>query len=313
MAQESNLYKVLGVAQTASKDEIRAAYRKLAKDNHPDLHPGDAKAEEKFKSVSGAYGILGDDEKRKRYDAGEIDGSGAEVQQGGFYRQHADADSGRQYYSSAGFEDFADIGDVFSDIFGQRAGQGSHGRTGGFSMKGADVRVSLTIGFLDAVRGSKTRVTLPNGQTLNITIPAGTNDGGVLRLKGKGQPGIGLGGPGDLLIAIEVKPHATFSRRGNHILSTVPISLSEAVLGGSIDVQTVSGSVKVKIPKGSSSGKTLRLKGKGVKTKSGNGDHLLTIQVQLPPKIDDDLARFIEKWSESHPHSPRRATTEATP
>lgn len=310
MVQEKDLYKELGVKKSASKEEIRAAYRKLAKDNHPDLHPGDTKAEDKFKSVSAAYGILGDEDKRKRYDAGEIDASGAEVHPGGFYRQQADTDAGRQYYTSAGYEDFADIGDVFADLFGQRAGRGGQGGRG-FSARGGDIRAALDVPFLDAVRGGKTRVTLPNGQTVDVTIPAGTEDGGVLRLKGKGQPGIGSGGAGDLLITVSVKPDKTFSRRGKDILSTVPISLPEAVLGGSIDVETITGPVKVKVPKGSSGGKTLRLKGKGVKTKGAAGDHLVTVQVHMPAEIDDDLAQFIEKWSTSHAYNPRRTTAEA--
>lgn len=312
MATNKDLYAVLGVSKTASQDEIRKAYRKLAKENHPDLHPGDAKAEDTFKAVSSAYSILNDEDKRRRYDAGEIDASGAETGPAGAYRRHADATGGTYYQSSAGYEDFADISDVFADLFGHGRGQGrAHtGGSGSFSMRGRDVRAAITVPFLDAVKGGKTRVALPSGEKLDISIPAGTEDGRILRLKGKGQPGLGSGEQGDLLIDISVTPHPVFSRRGSDILSSVPISLPEAVLGGPIEVETISGSVKMTVPKGCSSGKTLRLKGKGVAAGKSTGDHLVTLVIHMPAVIDDELSRFMGEWKKTHGYNPREPRKE---
>lgn len=303
MDKSQNLYAVLGVSKTATPDEIRKAYRRLAKQSHPDLHPGDKAAEEKFKEISAANDILGDEEKRARYDRGEIDASGAETQPAGAYRTHADGAGRHQYQSASGFQDFADGEDIFADLFARRGGQP-------FSMKGQDSQYTLGIEFLDAIKGTKTRVTMPNGKTLDVSIPAGTRDGQVLRLKGKGQPGLGGGGPGDALIVISVRPHTNFTRRNNDILVDVPISLPEAVLGGRIQVPTVSGVVSMSVPAGTTTGKILRLKGKGVQTKSATGDQLVTLKIALPETIDDELSEFMKKWRDSHAYDPRAAEKE---
>ncbi len=301
-------YKTLGVGKTASQDEIQKAYRKLAKKLHPDLNPGDKQAEEKFKRISVAYNLLGDEEKRGRYDRGEIDETGAErPQQHRFYREYADTDAAHPYSSAAGFEDFGDSGDLFSELFGRSA----RGRTRTIRLKGADIRYHLKVDFLDAVRGARRRVTMPDGASLDISIPAGVRDGQILRLKGKGMPGMNGGEAGDALIEIEVAPHPVFERRGADIHIDLPITLDEAVLGGKVDVPTVTGSVTMKVPKGASSGKTLRLRGKGAPHGKGKGDQFVHLQVVLPPRIDPDLESFMKSWREKHGYDPRASLKRA--
>lgn len=295
-------YEVLGIAKTASQDEIRKAYRKLAKELHPDLNPGDLKAAERFKETASAYDLLSNPEKRKRYDRGEIDASGTERPQQQYYRDFADAGGARQYHSSAGFEDLGDASDLFADLFG-RARRG--GRT--FSMPGPDAHYRLEVDFLEAATGGKRRITLPDGQTLDLTIPEGVADGQVLRLKGKGGPGTGGGPPGDALVEISVGPHPLFARQGDDVLIELPISIDEAVLGGKVEVPTISGRVSVKVPKGASSGQTLRLRGKGIRrsTGHGHGDQLVKLRIVLPPSIDSELESFLEGWRKRHGYDPR--------
>jgi DnaJ-class molecular chaperone len=305
-----DLYSVLGVAKTASADQITKAYRKLAKKLHPDLNPGDTAAEEKFKQVSHAYSILKDPEQRGKYDRGEIDASGQERPQQRYYREYAGGPEGARYHSTAGFEDIGAFSDLFGDMFG--AGGGPRGGRGGarFSMRGQDAQYHLDIGFLDAVNGTKQRITLPDGGTLDVTIPPGVTEGQVLRLKGKGMPGLGEGGPGDALVEIGVMPHPVFTREGNDIMVELPIRFDEAVLGGKVEVPTIGGRVAVTVPPGSNTGQTLRLKGRGVKTRGGTGDQLVKLSVMMPETIDDDLKRFAEEWKKTHSYDPRRKLKE---
>jgi DnaJ-class molecular chaperone len=243
-----DLYSVLGVAKTASADGITKAYRKLAKKLHPDLNPGDKAAEEKFKQVSHAYSILKDPEQRGKYDRGEIDASGQERPQQQYYREYAGGPEGARYHSTAGFEDIGAFSDLFGDMFGAGGMRGG-GRGGArFSMRGQDVQYRLDISFLDAVNGTKQRITLPDGGTLDVTIPAGVGEGQVLRLKGKGMPGMGEGPPGDALVEIGMRPHPVFKREGNDIVVDLPITFDEAVLGGKIEVPTIAGRVAVTVP-----------------------------------------------------------------
>jgi len=299
-----DLYSVLGVPKTASAGEINKAYRKLAKKLHPDLNPGDTAAEERFKQISHAYSILKDPEQRGKYDRGEIDASGQERPQQRYYREYAGGPEGAQYHSTSGFEDIGAFSDLFGDMFGGGAGMrgGRGGRGGRFSMRGQDAQYHLDIPFLDAVNGTKQRITLPDGSTLDVTIPPGVSDGQVLRLKGKGMPGLGEGPPGDALVEIGIRPHPVFKREGNDIVVEVPISFDEAVLGGKVEVPTISGRVAVTVPAGSNTGQTLRLKGRGVK---GKGDQLVKLSVMMPEKIDDDLKSFAEEWKKSHAYDPR--------
>lgn len=297
-------YKVLGVAREAAADDIRKAYRKLAKENHPDLHPGDTAAEERFKAVAAAYDLLGDPDKRARFDGGEIDASGQEKPEQQYYRDYADAGAGHPYHSTEGFADFADAGDVFSDLFGHVRGAGRAG--GDFRMRGGDARYSFAVDFLDAVNGAKQRINLPDGAALDLTIPAGVRDGQVLRLKGKGMAGIGGGPPGDALVEVHVRPHKLYRREGDDIHIELPITLAEAVRGAKIDVPTIGGKVTMTVPKGANSGTRLRLKGKGVAAgKSKRGDQYVTLTVVMPDRPDDELAEFLERWEGENPYDPR--------
>lgn len=299
-----DLYSVLGVSKTANADEITKAYRKLAKKLHPDLNPGDEAAEEKFKQISHAYSILNDPEKRGRYDQGEIDSAGQERPEARYYREHAGGPEGARYHSTAGFEDIGGFSDLFGDMF---AGGGGRRGGGRFSARGQDAQYHLGISFLDAVNGTKQRITLPDGGTLDVNIPAGVSEGQVLRLKGKGMPGLGEGPPGDALVEIGVKPHPGFKREGDDIVVDLPISFDEAVLGGKVEVPTITGRVAATVPPGSNTGQTLRLKGRGVK---GKGDQLVRLSVAMPETIDDDLKTFAEEWRKGHAYDPRSKSKE---
>ncbi len=298
---ETDLYKLLGLSRSASTDEIRQAYRKLAKENHPDLHPGDQAAEDKFKLISAAFAILGDPEKKRRYDAGEIDASGQERPRQSYYREYAGGADGARYTTSEGYEDF---GDIFGDIFGRGP---SRRRTGEFRMPGMDYRYHLEIDFLEAVLGAKKRVSLPEGDTLDISVPAGVVEGQVLRLKGKGGPGAGGGGPGDALIELSIRKHPIYERDGDNILLDLPVGVDEAVLGARIEVPTIHGKVALSIPQGTSSGQVFRLRKKGIentRTKA-HGDQLIKIKIVMPSAIDPDLEAAMRDWQTRHGYDPR--------
>jgi DnaJ-class molecular chaperone len=297
---KDELYGILGVGKNASNDEIRKAHRALAKKHHPDLNPGDKTAEETFKKIQLAYDILSDEEKRRQYDAGEIDAQGNEVQRQ-YYREYASGDGANPYHSSAGYED---IGDVFSDLFGARAASG--GRTN-ISMRGGDVRYAMEISFLEAINGAKKRVAMPDGKSLDVTIPPGQRDGQMLRLRGQGMPGLGGAEAGDAYVEVTVAPHKLFTRRGNDIHIELPVALNEALSGAKVRVPTVSGLVAMTVPKGSNAGDTLRLKGKGVPAgaRRAAGDQIVTLRVVLPPDPDEKLTSFVEDWSREHAYDPR--------
>jgi DnaJ-class molecular chaperone len=298
-----DLYKVLGVTKSASQEEIKAAYRKLAKKLHPDLNPGNQEVEKEFKEVSQAYAILSDTEKRKQYDNGEIDASGQETPRQGFYKTYASSGGGK--YDPFDIGDIFSSEEVFSDLFGR---QRARRRGAPLRQRGADVSYRLSVPFLEAATGAKRRVQFSEGKRLEVNIPAGTEDGQALRLKGQGLPGVNGGEAGDAYVEITVEPHPFFTRKGSDIHVEVPVSLSEAVLGGSISVPTVEGNVSMKIPAGSNSGKTMRLKGRGVADrKSGaQGNQYVTLKVVLPEEPDPELKEFVESWAETHAYNPRR-------
>jgi DnaJ-class molecular chaperone len=300
-------YKVLGVARDAPDEEIRRTYRKLAKELHPDLNPKNPdSAEERFKKVSAAYDIVGDPEKRKQYDRGEIDANGE--QRRGYQRAYAGGGpfGGRAGAGGRSDEEFS-FGDIFSDLFGRGRAAGDAG--GPFTARGRDVRYTLEIDFLEAAAGAKKRVTMPDGGVLDLTVPEGVADGQVLRLKGKGSPGVRGSESGDALVEIKVRPHPQFKRAGDDIALELPITVDEAVLGDKIEVPTVSGRVQLTIPKGTSSGRVFRLKGKGVRnTATGNtGDQLVTVRIVLPDTIDDKLAYFMSEWRQTHRYNSGRS------
>lgn len=299
MADE--LYQVLGVKKAASQADIKKAHRTRAKQHHPDLNPGDKASEETFRKIQAAYNVLSDEEKRRQYDAGEIDAEGKETPRQ-FYREYADAGGDHPYASRAGFDD---LGDIFSDIFRaqQHGGEQAHIR-----MRGGDVSYRMEASFLEAVNGAKKRVTMADGKTLDITIPPGHRDGQILRLRGKGMPGLGGGASGDAHIEIHILAHRTFRRRDRDILIDLPIALHEAVLGAKVNVPTVRGSVTMTIPPGSNTGDTLRLKGRGVPGtgKQADGDQLITLSVVLPKTPDAKLSVFLEEWGKDHGYDPRQ-------
>lgn len=298
-------YKVLGVSKDASSAEIKKAYRKLVKELHPDLHPGDKAKAAQFQEVSAANDIIGDPEKRKRFDAGEIDASGQERPQRQYYRDHADADPRGRYDSGAGYSDFEDLSGVFSDLFGARA-QARTGGSQGFAVRGSDVRYRLEVEFMDAVQGAKRAVPLPDGSAIDLTIPAGVRDGQTLRLRGKGQPGLGGGPAGDAYVEISVRPHPVFTRDGNDIEVEVPVSFDEAVLGARVEVPTLSGRVSMSIPKGASSGQRLRLKGKGVRPAKGTaGDQYVRLKIVTPARIDAEMETIAQRWRDHVTEDPR--------
>ncbi|MBM3515414.1 MAG: J domain-containing protein [Alphaproteobacteria bacterium] len=296
-------YDVLGIKRGASEDDIQKAFRGLAKKYHPDLNRGDKRAEERFKEVNTAYDILGDAAKRGRFDRGELDAAGNEVRMNPFGR-------GGFRRGPAGAEGFGaeNIGDIFDNLFGQGRGRRAGGfGGGGFQARGEDESFRLEVAFLDAVQGTKKRVTLPSGKSLDVTIPAGLDDGQTIRLKGQGGPGMAGGPAGDVLIEVKVAEHAAFKRKDRDIHVEVPVSLGEAVLGGKVEVPTIAGSVALTVPKNSSSGTVLRLRGKGMPATNAKpaGDQYVTLKIALPRNADDDLENFVRGWSARKPYDPR--------
>jgi DnaJ-class molecular chaperone len=290
-------YEILGVSRTASQDDIRKAYRKLAKAWHPDLNPGDKAAEEKFKAISTAHTLLSDTEQRARFDRGEIDGAGQErgwAPGGGGYRDQAEGAQGFRYSAGGGFPE-DDLGDIFGSMFGQQ--RGYRRRPQGPS-RGDDRNFSLTVSFADSVNGGTTRITLPGGGTLDVKIPPGIEDGQVLRLRGKGAEGHQGGPAGDALITVGTAPSPDYTRDGDDIRMTLPVGLKIAVLGGPITVPTPSGSVSMNVPPHSDTGRVMRLRGRGVKAHAGReaGNLYVTLTVTIGP-ADAALENFLKSWT----------------
>jgi DnaJ-class molecular chaperone len=293
-------YDILGLKPSAGDDDIRKAFRKLAKKWHPDLNPGDAKAESHFKDINAAYDLLSDPAKRGRYDRGEIDAEGRETFSSAYAHAHHGAASQGGSGQAGGAYHFSFGGDapedLFSHLFGERFGTRAAAKA-----RGQDRRFAVSVDFLDAALGAKRRVILADGGSLEITIPAGLKDGQTLRLKGRGEPGLGGGAAGDLLLDVTVAPHGLFRRVGDDVHLDLPISLSEAILGGKVTAPTLDGRVTLSVPAKSNTGSVLRLKGKGIR----GGDLYVTLKVTLPERIDAELAGFVERWSRAHPYDPR--------
>lgn len=307
-------YSALGVPRTASDEDVRKAFRKLAKKHHPDLNPGDKVAEAKFKEISQANDLLSDPEKRRRFDAGEIDGTGQEVPPRGFYRDQAGGYGGK-YERAGAHESFVDMGGIFSEMFGERRGfSNGGGGAGGFGPDGMPVVFSLRVPFLMAARGGKQRVTLPDGRTLDIDVPEGTSDGQTLRLKGQGMPGAQGRPAGDAYVEIHVDPHAFFEARDNDVHVELPVTVTEAALGGKVRVPTVGGPVMLNVPAGSNTGTSLRLKGRGLlDRKSGQrGDQYVKLKIVLPDPPDDKLKAFLDSWEAGRAHDPRKGMEQFT-
>jgi len=290
-------YSTLGVAKGASDAEIKSAYRKLAKELHPDRNKDNPKAAEKFSDATKAYDLLSDKMKRAQFDRGEIDADGNPAMPfgygGGGFR-------GDPRGAQGGFGgDGADFADIFEGLFGGRAGGGPFGGFGGRQApppKGANVAYRLSVSFIDAATQAPQRITLADGGTIDLKLPAGVETGTQMRLAGKGQPG--PGGNGDGIVTITVKDHPFFERDGANIRLDLPVTLTEAVKGAKVKVPTVDGPVMLSIPAGSTSGKVMRLKGKGFSQKGGGrGDQLVRLMVDLPGD-DADLAKLVDAWSD---------------
>ncbi|MHA6288278.1 DnaJ C-terminal domain-containing protein [Maricaulis sp. CAU 1757] len=291
-------YKTLGVSKTATADEIRKAYRKLAKELHPDANPGNKAAEERFKRVSQAFKLLSDPEKRAEYDTAARAGFGAGMGGGrGGFRQS------RHGGRAGGAADFSDIfSDLFTD-FGGAQQQRPQPR------KGPDARYKLTLDFMQAAKGGKHRVTLPGGRTLDVAVPSGASEGQVLRLRGQGEPSPTGGPSGDALIELAVSEHKHFSRDGDDVRLELPISIKEAALGAKVRAPTIDGPVDVRVPAGASSGTQLRLRGKGFANAKGKrGDQIIRLIVSLPSS-DDALKDFLATWQPPEGYDPRKGMT----
>ncbi len=301
-------YSILGVARSADEKDIKSAYRKLAKELHPDKNTDNPKAAERFSEVTRAYDLLSDKDKRARFDRGEIDIDGNPAMPFGYGGGGAPGGGfgggGQRGFRADGFEGFGndgvDLGDIFDGLFGGRGGMGGGfggaqgGARRGPAPKGATTQYKLGVSLPDAARLSTQRITLADGKTIDLKLPPGVEDGTQMRLGGKGEAG--PGGNGDALVTIHLHPHPYFRREGDNLRLDLPISLDEAVGGGKVRVPTADGAVMLTVAPGSSSGKTLRLKGKGFTRKDGSrGDQLITLEVQLP-EDDEDLVRRLDGW-----------------
>lgn len=291
---EKDFYKILGVSKDVSDAELKKVYRKLAKENHPDLHPGDAKAEAKFKDISEAYDVLSDKKQREEYDAIRAMGGGARFQAGG--------------HGAGGFED------VFSNLFGGGfQGQGFPGGFGGFGgggfgpQRGADLTSTSTVDFIDSIKGTTLKINV-GSETVNLKVPAGINDGQKLKVAGKGQASPNGGVKGDLVVTIKVRKHPVFTRDGDNVRVTVPVTIAEAILGATIQVPLLGEApVKLKVSPGTPHGRTLRVKGKGVQKPGKEGDLLATVEIAVPAHVSDKAKEFIEKFNSELPDEDPRA------
>jgi DnaJ-class molecular chaperone len=297
-------YETLGIDRSATDKDIKVAFKKLARKFHPDLHPGDKEAEARFKDISAANDLLTDKEKRRRFDAGEIDASGAERPQERFYRDFADGPAYSSHAAQDGFANNEELEEFLARAFSGRARQSQ----GTMRARGQDVSYALPVSFLDAANGATRTITLPDGKTLQVKIPEGAEDRQMLRLKGQGMPGFGGGPPGDAYVELHVEPHAFFHRKDDNIHVEVPVTLKEAVLGGQIKVPTIGGPVEVTVPKGSNTGTTLRLRDRGIRNrKSGQRGHqMINLKVVLPAAEESELAAFLDTWQPKTEQDPRK-------
>jgi DnaJ-class molecular chaperone len=297
-------YETLGVKRSAADKEIKDAFKKLARKFHPDLHPGDKEAETKFKDISAANDLLKDKEKRRRFDAGEIDATGAERPQERFYRDFADGPAYASHATQDGFANNEELEEFLARAF---AGEGRQAQ-GKFRARGQDVSHVLPVGFLDVANGATRTITLPEGKVLQVTIPEGAEDRQMLRLKEQGMSGFGGGPAGDAYVELHVAPHPLFRRKDDNIHVEVPVTLKEAVLGARIEVPTIGGPVTVTVPKGSNTGATLRLRDRGIRNrKSGQRGHqFVTLKVVLPETEEPELVAFLETWRPRIQQDPRK-------
>ncbi len=307
-------YEVLGVPRGASAAAIKSAYRKLAKKHHPDSNKNDPKAASRFSEINSANEIIGDAEKRKQFDSGEIDAEGKPRFQGfpgGGPRGRAGAGGFETHTFRTGGAGAGGFEDILNSMFGAAAARGARGGAGstfefdpGTIALDLDLSVSMTVSLEESVKGAEKRVRLPTGKELNVKIPAGVVAGQQIRLKGQGDTAPGHP-PGDLLITVNIAPHAFFKVEGSDLRLDLPITLYEAVLGGKIRVPTLGSAVELSIPRNTSSGRTFRLKGKGLPKPGGAGDLFVTARIMLPDGNDAELETLMQKWRDAHPYNPR--------
>jgi DnaJ-class molecular chaperone len=318
-SEKRDLYKVLGVARDVEADALKKAYRKLARRHHPDVNPGDKASEDKFKEISEAYDVLSDPTKRRNYDEfGEV------ALQGGFDAEQArrareafgarfggSADGGPQFGGGEPFE-FGDLDDLLGRFgFG---GRGGAGRAAG--LRGSDLQAQLELDFLEAAKGGEKRLALQlagedgrlRSQTLTVRIPPGVADGGRIRLRGKGAPGLGGGPPGDLWATVRVRPHPVFRREGRNLVVDVPLTIVEAIRGAKIEVPTLEGRATLTVPPGTDSGQKLRLRGKGIAAPGGGapGDLYVVVQIRVPKQLDADALEKLDALAGAGPEDPRK-------
>ncbi len=294
-------YKILGVAKTASLDEIKKAYRKLAKGHHPDLNPGNVEAEKKFKEISHAFDLIGTKESKEKFDRGETDEHKQHQ-----YEQYRNQGSGaHQRYSSNFGEDF-DAEDLFANLFGGGGGRRSRGGFGaGMDFPGEDQLYQMEVDFKEAALGGEKVITLPNGKKLSVKIPAGIESGKKLKFKGLGGAGTGSASPGDAYIQINIKPLAGFTRVENDIHVEIPISFFEAINGAEIEVPTLDGHVMLKVPAGVSTGSKLRIKNKGAGAEASRGNQIVTLKIVMPKNLSPELQTAVNELEKSHAYNPR--------
>jgi DnaJ-class molecular chaperone len=313
-------YQILGVAKDASHGDVKKAFRKLAKQHHPDQHPNDPKAKDRFSEVNGAYEILGDEKKRAQFDRGEIDaegkprhpgfegfsrggGPGGGAGPGGFRRGPGGAEHFDFNFGGGGF----DAADIFSDLFAGARGAGPRG--GGRQMRepGADIALEAHVSLETALHGGKARVLMPNGRTLEVAIPAGMEEGKQIRLRGQGQPSPTGGPAGDAMVTVRLEKHGLFRIEGRDLRLDLPITLYEAVLGAKVESPTLGGKVELTLPPHSNSGRILRLRGKGLPAAGDKpaGDLLVTLRIVLPEGADADLEELMRRWRADKPYDPR--------
>ncbi len=305
-------YKELGVSKGASADEIKKAFRKLAKELHPDKNPGNREADERFKRVTAAFDLLGDAEKRVKFDRGEIDADGREQFRGfgggsarGGPGGHPFGQGGAQGGGPRGGFDNIDLDELFGGVFGGGARPGSP--RGGFSGKGADVKATLEVSLEDSISGATRRIQFSDGRTLDVTIPKGAADGQTIRLRGQGASGAsGRSEAGDALITLRIAVHPVFMRDGADLTMDLPVSLPDAVLGGKVPVRTPEGTVNMTIPAGSNSGKVLRLKGRGAFVGGKRGDLLAKLMILLPDEADEGLTKVAQAMRDNGAYRPWR-------